>query len=308
MSNINKQWVTVPEGVDTSKQVQKKRFTVIKDLGHKILNIINWEQKRQEKRLENDRLLAQKKEKLQQRMDLVSQEIDVYIQKVVKAFQRQNEEIERQNTTCPNCQGKEVVNHILSWCIEWKDTTLTVCHCSDCSNEWLSNENEEENATCWKCNSWSIVHRILKNWYIKDWENWIWSKRQKEIETVCYCNWCTNERVKQEKKEFDVEYIKRLSHNLAWRLEMVIGECLYHKYDDDIDPNDSGKLNEKRVQNLCEQIEKMPGYKDLSIESLEYLRWLGEQYRNYSYDPYDYRFYEKTVKVLKQLWFKHWLE
>ena len=300
MSNINKQWSTVTEAVDTAKQVQPKRFAMVKDFGHKVLNIINWEQKKQEK----EKLLAQKNEELQQRMDLVSQEIDVYVQKVVKAFQRENEEIERQNTTCPNCQGKDVVDHILSWCIEWKDKTLTVCHCSDCSNEWLSNENEEENITCWKCNSWSIVHRILKNWYTKDWE---WKKKN-ELETVCYCNWCTNEWIKQEKKKDDVEYIKQLSGDLAGRLQIVIGECLYHRYEDDIDPNDNSKLNEERVQNLCEEMEKMPGFKDLSIESLEYLKWLEEQSLYSPDDPYDYRFYEKTVNVLKQLWFKYRLK
>lgn len=250
MSNINKPWITITEGVDTSKQVQPKRFAVMKDFGHKVLNIISWEKKRQEKKLENDRLLAQKQEKLQQRMNLVEQEIDTYIQKATKEFQIQNEEIERRNTTCPNCQGKDVVDHILSWCTEWKGTTLTVCHCNWCSNEWF------------------------KKW----------------------------------KKKNDVEYITRLGGDLAGRLQIVIGECLYHKNDEDIDPNDSSKLNKERVQNLCEQIEKMPGFKDLSIESLEYLKWLREQYLDGSCDPYDYRFGENTVNVLKQLWFKYWLE
>lgn len=268
-----------------------------------LLDVISWKEKKKRKQTMIEQQELQEQEQLQQRMDFVNQEIDAYIQKVVKDFQRQNEEIERQNTTCPNCQSNDVVDRILSWCIEWEDTTLTVCHCSDCSNEWLNNENEEGNATCSKCNSWSIVHRIIKNWYIKGWEN------EREIETVCHCNWCSNEWLKQEKKIDDIEYIIRISDQFIHRLHIIIEDCLYHKYEEDVDPNDSNKLNEKRVQNFRKIIKRYPGFEDLSIESLEYLRWLNLQRYMWSWNPYTYRIgREKVINVLKQLWFKYSFE
>lgn len=299
MHGINSGKAFVTETVDTWVGGNKKIW-----FWRRLLDVISWKEKREREQAAIKQQELQEQEQLQQRMNFVNQEMDAYVQNAIKEIQRQNEEIERQNTTCPNCQGKNVVDHILSWSMESKDTTLNVCHCSDCSNEWLNNKNEENNKTCPKCNGWNVVNRIIKNWYIEGWDKKKWWK----IETVCHCDDCSNEWVKQEKKKDDAEYIRLISENLANRLHIIIEDCLYHKYYEDVDPNDENKLNESRVQKFREIIHKYPGFENLSIESLEYLEWLNDISYLGSWNPYKYVFREKIVYALKQLWFKYKLK
>lgn len=97
----------------------------------------------------------------------VDWEVKKYIKPFIEEIDERNRFIEEGNKQCPKCESKNIVDRMantkwsvhwdmywsgysifwtgssyVNWSVDWETVTLPVCHCNNCSNEWIKKTTE----------------------------------------------------------------------------------------------------------------------------------------------------------------------